>query len=89
MAERGGADSIGTGAGAAEELASVRSLNGGDDVLEDVALSKNHTAVGDLEGVARVVVPVVVDGVEKGVARDLGSTTGGLVDVVVLEGDQL
>ena len=36
---------------------------------------------------ARVVVPVVVDGVEKSVGLDLGGTAGGLVDVVVLEGD--
>jgi hypothetical protein len=39
--------------------------------------------------VAVVVVPVVVDGVEEGVATDLGAAAGGVVDVVVLEGDQL
>lgn len=36
---------------------------------------------------AGVVVPVVVDSVEKSVGLDLGSTTRGLVDVVVLEGN--
>jgi hypothetical protein len=34
--------------------------------------------------VTGVVVPVVVDSVEKSVGLDLGSTTRGLVDVVVL-----
>jgi hypothetical protein len=39
--------------------------------------------------VSGVVVPVVVDGVEKGVSADLGGPTGCLVNVVVLEGNSL
>jgi hypothetical protein len=39
--------------------------------------------------VTRVVVPVVVDGVKKRVACDLGRAARGVVDVVVLEGDKL
>lgn len=41
----------------------------------------------DLEGVAGVVVPVVVDSVEVGVVLDLGCTATSLVEVVALEGD--
>lgn len=38
---------------------------------------------------AAVVVPVVVDGVQKGVALDLGATAGGVIDVVALHGNQI
>lgn len=38
---------------------------------------------------AGVVVPVIVDGVEEGVATDLGGTARHVVDVVVLEGDEV
>lgn len=38
---------------------------------------------------AAVVVPVVVDGVEDGVALDFGGAAGGRVDVVVFEGDHV
>lgn len=38
-----------------------RRLNGGVDVLEDVALCKDVAARPDLEGMAGRVVPVVVD----------------------------
>lgn len=59
------------------------------DVLEDVALGQDVGAAADLEGVAGggVVVPVVVDGVKKGVAADLGRAAGEVVNVVVFEGD--
>lgn len=36
-----------------------------------------------------VIVPIVVDSMEKGVTSDLWCATGGLVDVVSLEGDQV
>jgi hypothetical protein len=39
--------------------------------------------------VSGVIVPVVVDGVEKGVSADLGGTTRGLINVVVLESNGL
>lgn len=80
---------VGAGVRAAEQLARVPVLDRRVDVLEDVSLGEDHAAGVDLEGVARVVVPVVVDGVEDGVAGDLGAAAGGVVDVVVLEGDEL
>ncbi|CAH0057350.1 unnamed protein product [Clonostachys solani] len=89
VAEVGGAGRVGGAVGAGEHLAGTSRLDGSDDVLEHVALGDNHGARVDLERVAVVVVPVVVDGVEEGVATDLGAAAGGVVDVVVLEGDQL
>lgn len=72
-----------------EELARKTRLSGSLDVLEYVALSDNlGTRVG-LEGVSGVGVEVVVDGVDKGVAGDLGGAAGGVVDVVALEGDKV
>lgn len=59
----------------------------GGDVTEDVTLSQNVSARADLEAVAAGLVPVVVDGVQHGVASELGGTAGEVVDVVVLEGD--
>lgn len=38
---------------------------------------------------ARVGVPVVVHGVEEGVAADFGRAAGGVVDVVSFEGDEV
>lgn len=43
----------------------------------------------DLTYVLAVGVEVVVDGVEEGVAGDLGATAGRVVDVVTLEGDHV
>lgn len=83
------ADGVGASARAAEQPPGVPALDRRLDVLEDVALSDDHAAVVNLKGVARVIVPEVVDGVEEGVAGDLGATAGGVVDVVVLEGDEL
>ena len=62
---------------------------GSDDVLEDVALGENVATSTDVESVAAVGVPVVVDGVEKSVAADLGGAAGCVVDVVALEGDEI
>lgn len=44
-----------------EELAINRVLDRGSNVLENVTLSKDVATLTDLEGVAGVVVPVVVD----------------------------
>lgn len=53
--------SVGVGVGRSKELAVNGVLDGGGDVLEDVTLSEDVAALTDLEGVAGVVVPVVVD----------------------------
>ena len=72
-----------------KELSCKTSLGGCLDVLENVALGDNlGTSIG-LKGVARVGVEVVVDGVEKGVAGDLGGAARGVVDVVALESDKV
>lgn len=88
-AEGGGARGSRVGRGNGEELAIDRGLNGGTNVLEDVALGQNVATGADLESVAAVVVPVVVDSVKKGVALNLRATTGGVVDVVTLHGDHI
>lgn len=72
---------------AAEQVPSV-GLERRHDVLEDVALGY-HVAGGDVEGVARDGVPVVVDCVQQRVSADLGCAAGGVVDVVPLHGDQV
>lgn len=56
-------------------------------VREVVTLRKNVTTRADLEGVAGVLVPVVVDSVKVGVSLDLRGTATGLVEVVALEGN--
>jgi hypothetical protein len=90
MAEIRRAHSIGGGAGAREELTSeARFLEWCSHILEDVAFSDDLAASTDFEGVSGVIVPVVVDGVEKGVSADLGGTTRGLINVVVLESNGL
>lgn len=88
-AEVGGADGVAGGVGGGEELALNVGQDGGGDVLEDVALGENHGTGVDLESVVGGRVPVVVDGVQQSVAGDLRATAGGVVDVVVLEGDQI
>lgn len=60
-AERCGARAAGRGAGDGEELTGLAGFDGEDDVLEDVALCEDVGTGSDLEGVARVLVPVVVD----------------------------
>lgn len=62
------------------------------DRFEDVALSEHSAVLFGCDGkrVAGVVVPVVVDGVQKSAfvcAADLGAAAGGVMDVVALEGD--
>ena len=86
VTERRRADGIRAGGRAPEELARVLQQRG-LDVLEDVALGDDVGAV--VEGVARVGVEVVVDGVDEGVAADLGGAAGCVVDVVALEGDEV
>jgi hypothetical protein len=56
------------------------------DVGEVVTLRKNVATGANLESVAGVVIPVVVDSVEIGVVLDLGCAATGLVKVVALEG---
>lgn len=80
-----GAAAVGDG----EELAADGLVNGVGDVLEDVALGQDVAAGVDLEGVARVGVEVVVDGVQQHVAGGLGRAARGVVDVVALEGHQV
>ena len=80
--------SLASGAGSSrrKQLAGVsekRSL----DVVEGVSLSDNVHAGADVESVSGVGVPVVVDGVEERAGGDLGGAAGGVVDVVVGEGD--
>lgn len=58
----------------------------GGDVVECAAFDQD-VGVLAFEGVAGVVGPVVVDGVEEGGAADFGGAAGGVVDVVAFEGD--
>lgn len=73
--------------GAEQLTREARGLDGGSHVGEEVPLGEHVGAVADLEGVVGVVVPVVVDGVQVGVALDLGRAAAGLVQVVALQGD--
>ena len=76
----------GAGSSRSKQLAGVgekRSL----DVVEGVSFGDDVDARADVEGVAGVGVPVVVDGVEERARGDLGGTARGVVDVVVCEGD--
>lgn len=59
------------------------------NILEDVAFSNDHTTSSIVEGMARIGVPVVVDGMEKRVATDLGTAARSVVDVVTLHCDQI
>lgn len=81
--------SVGSGIRGAEELTADGGLNGGIDVLESVTLGKDVAARADLEGVTLNVVEVVVDGMEEGIALNLGHTAGGVVEVVTLHGDHV
>jgi len=60
-----------------------------NNVLENVALSNDLGAGIGLESMLAVGVEVVVDGVEEGVAADLGGAAGGVVNVVTLEGHEV
>ena len=88
VAKGGSAGSIGSGSGGTEQLSSVAEKRG-HDVLEDVALSNDLATGSDVESVARVGIPVVVDGMDERVSADLGAAAGGVVDVVVLHGDEV
>lgn len=82
------ADSGGRGVIDSEQAAAGGSvLDGSLDTGESVALGEDLGSRRDLEGVAGVVLPVVVDGVKQGVAGDFRGTAGRAVDVVALEGD--
>ncbi|KAI6773128.1 hypothetical protein HG530_004086 [Fusarium avenaceum] len=90
VAEIGRADSVGRSARAGEELAGeAGGLEGSNNVLEDITFSNDLATGANLESVAGVVIPVVVDSVEESVSTDLRGTAGRLVDVVVLEGNGL
>ena len=52
---------VGGGGGRGEQLSADGGLDDGVDVLEDVAFGEDVAAGADFEGVAGVVVPVVVD----------------------------
>lgn len=52
---------VGAGGGRGEQRSADGRLDDGVDVLEDVALGEDVAARANLEGVAGVVVPVVVD----------------------------
>ena len=60
-AEVGRADFVGVGVGGGEQGTVDGGLGDNVDVLEDVALGENVATLADLEGVAGVVVPVVVN----------------------------
>lgn len=78
----------GAGSSRSEELASVGEERG-LDVVESIALSDDLGAGTDVEGVAGVGVPVVVDGVEERAAGHLWGAAGGVVDVVSGECDEI
>lgn len=81
----GGAPGIGS-----EDLATRCSrINGVFDILEHVSLRDYRSACADLEGVTGVGVPVVVDGVQEGIAADLGAAAAGVVDVVAFHRDHV
>jgi hypothetical protein len=80
----------GGGGGGYKDLARCRvGEDGGRDGLENVALDQGVGARGDIESVARVGVPVVVEGVPDRVKLELWRTARGVVDVVAIEGDQV
>jgi len=56
-----------------------------DHVLEHVAFGDDHGTAVHFEGVSCVGVPVIVNGMQQRVAADFGRTSGGVVDIVVLE----
>lgn len=64
-------------------------LNDSSDVLENVSFSKDIATLADLKGVAGVILPVVVDGMQQSVTLDLRATTTSLVDVVALHSNHV
>lgn len=79
----------GFGAGVdGEDRAGALVVVGGFDVFEDVALDEDVCAgFSNVEGMAGIVGPVVVEDVPEAGGADLGGTAGGCVDVVIGEGD--
>lgn len=67
----GGASSVGGRGWSSEELTINWGLGDNWDVLEDVTLSDDVSTGTNLERVSGVVVPVVVDSMEKGVSLNL------------------
>jgi len=63
---------VGCGVGGGENAASGASKERRDDILEDVPFGDDVAAACDIEGVAAISVPVVVDCVDEGVAPDFG-----------------
>jgi hypothetical protein len=80
---------LGVRAHAVVQLAWQTGLLRLNNVLEDIALSNDLGAGIGLESMLAVGVEVVVDGVEEGVAADLGGAAGCVVDVVFLEGHEI
>lgn len=83
------ASSVSTGAWAGKKLSNILQERG-LDVLENVAFSDNTGAGGtDVEGVAGVVVPHVVNGVNECCSADLWGAARCVVNVVAGEGDEV
>ena len=67
----------------------MRSFDDCVDVLKDASLNKNRAIVLNLKSMTRVVVPIVIDCMEKRIAADFRRPARGVVDVVVLKGNGL
>lgn len=90
VSEIGRTDLVRIGIGRGEQVASqAAGLNGGIDVLEDIALSENRGTSSNLKSVTGRVIPVVVDGVKERVAADLRAASAKVVDVVTLQRDHV
>lgn len=72
--------------GGKESTFERRGLENGVNVGEVVTFRQHVSTRPNLESMARVVVPVVVDCMQVGVVLDLRGTSTGLVQVVALEG---
>jgi hypothetical protein len=56
------------------------------DILKHISLGQNVTTLANLKGVAGIVVPIVVYGVQQSPGLDFWGAAGGLVYVVIFEG---
>jgi len=81
--------SVSSGRWSGEDFAVDGGFGYDSDVLEDVSFGEDVSAFTDLEGVAGVVVPVVVYSVEDSVALNLGATARSVVDIIALQGNHI
>lgn len=58
-------------------------------VLEHASFDDDHSAAIDLECMSGIGVPVVVDGVEEGIAANFWEAAGRMVDVVTFHGHEI